>query len=65
MFLCSEIVRGVELSMVFLFSACLAALSAASLPGIPTCAGVHTILTVFPFLMMSLLFCRIWVIICG
>ncbi len=58
-FLCSVVVSGMVLSVVLLFRACLAALSADSLPCIPTCTGVHTILTVFPLLIISLLFCRI------
>lgn len=43
-------------SVVLCDRASLAALSAVSLPGMPTWAGTHTIVTALPLSSMSLLF---------
>ena len=53
------------LSTVGWFSACFAALSAASFPCIPTWAGTHTNVTLLPMFRICWLCLRIWVNIVG
>ncbi len=65
MFLCSDIVSGILLSKIVLLRAYFAALSAVSFPCIPTCAGVHTSVTLFPLSMTCLFVCSILDMSCG